>query len=89
MSLYPLVIHREEKSVEEKFRLDAKVKGEAEKFKKKLQRRTADVSFLWHDIQYKDIFRFSFIPRTITEWNKLPQETVSSQSLCIFKSKLN
>ena len=38
---------------------------------------------------HKDIFRFSFFPRTITEWNKLPQETVSSQSLCIFKSKLN
>ena len=38
---------------------------------------------------HKDIFRFSFFPRTITEWKKLPQETVSSQSLCIFKSKLN
>ena len=37
---------------------------------------------------HKDIFRFSFFPRTITEWNKLPEETVSSQSLCIFKSKL-
>ena len=37
---------------------------------------------------HKDIFRFSFFPRTITEWNKLPQETVSSQSLGIFKSKL-
>ena len=37
---------------------------------------------------HKDIFRFSFFPRTIPEWNKLPQETVSSQSLCIFKSKL-
>ena len=30
---------------------------------------------------HKDIFRSSFFPRTITEWNKLPQETVSSQSL--------
>ena len=38
---------------------------------------------------HKDTFRFSFFPRTITEWNKLPQETVSSQSLCISKSKLN
>ena len=38
---------------------------------------------------HKDIFRFSFFPRTITEWNKLPQKTVSSQSLCIFKGKLN
>ena len=25
---------------------------------------------------HKDTFRFSFFPRTITEWNKLPQETV-------------
>ena len=38
---------------------------------------------------HKDIFRFSVFPRTITEWNKFPQETVSSQSLCIFKSKLS
>jgi len=31
---------------------------------------------------HKDIFRFSFIfPRTITEWNKLAKETVTSQSL--------
>ena len=33
---------------------------------------------------HKDIFRFSFFPRTITEWNKLPEETVSSQSLSVF-----
>ena len=45
MSVCSMAIHREEKSVEEKFRLDAKVKGEAERFKKKLQRRAADVSF--------------------------------------------
>ena len=31
----------------------------------------------------KDIFRFSFFPRTIIEWNKLLEETVSSQSFCI------
>ena len=37
---------------------------------------------------HKDIFRFSFSPRTITEWNKLPQEIVSRQPLCIFKRKL-
>jgi len=40
-----MVIHREEKSLEEKFCLDAKVRGEAERFKKKLQQRAADVSF--------------------------------------------
>ena len=33
---------------------------------------------------HKDIFRFSFFSRTITEWNKLPEETVSSQSLSVF-----
>ena len=37
---------------------------------------------------HKDIFRFSSFPRTIAEWNKLPKETVTSQSLSIFKSKL-
>ena len=40
-----MVFHGEEKSVEEEFRLDAKTKGEAERFKKKLQQRAADVSF--------------------------------------------
>ena len=30
----------------------------------------------------------NIFPRTITEWNKLPKETVTSQSLSIFKSKL-
>ena len=37
---------------------------------------------------HKDIFRFSFIPRTITEWNKLPKEIVTSPFLSIFQSKL-
>ena len=37
---------------------------------------------------HKDIFRFSFFPSTITEWNKLPKEIVTIQSLSIFKSKL-
>ena len=37
---------------------------------------------------HKDIFRFSFFPRTITEWNNLPKETVISLSLSTFKSKL-
>ncbi|XP_020600977.1 ATP synthase mitochondrial F1 complex assembly factor 1-like [Orbicella faveolata] len=46
MSLYPMVIHREEKSLEEKFCLDAKVRGEAERFKKKLQQRAADSALL-------------------------------------------
>ena len=36
----------------------------------------------------KDIFKFSFFPRTITEWNILPKETVISLSLSTFKSKL-
>ena len=52
MSLYPMIIHREEKNVEEKFRQDAKVKGETERFKKKLQQRTADVSFQWQDSNF-------------------------------------
>ena len=31
---------------------------------------------------------FLLVPRTITEWNKLPKETVTRQSLPILKSKL-
>ena len=37
---------------------------------------------------HKEYFRFSFFPQTITEWNRLPKETVTSQSLSIFNSKL-
>ena len=37
---------------------------------------------------YKPLIDNAGFPTTITEWNKLSQETVSSQSLCIFKSKL-
>ena len=42
-----------------------------------------------HDFKYtvlkghKNIFRFSFFPRKITEWNKLVEKTVTSQSLSI------
>ena len=37
---------------------------------------------------HNDIFWSSFFPTTITEWNKLPKEAVTTQSLCIIKSKL-
>ena len=36
----------------------------------------------------KDIFKYSFYPRTLTEWNSLPKEIVSSETLDVFKSKL-
>ena len=36
----------------------------------------------------KDIFRFSFFPRTITKWNKLPKEIVTIQSLSLFFLKV-
>ena len=38
--------------------------------------------------RHKNIFRFSFFPRTITEWNKFRKETVTSQALSVSKSKL-
>ena len=38
--------------------------------------------------EYRNIFRFSFTPRTIGEWNKLPKETVTCLFLSTFKSKL-
>ena len=37
---------------------------------------------------HKDIFRYTFFPRTIIEWNKLPQEIVLSSSLDSFKTRL-
>ena len=38
---------------------------------------------------HNDIFRFSLFPTTITEWNKLPKEAVTSrQSPCTIKSRL-
>ena len=36
----------------------------------------------------KDIFKFSYFPRTIKEWNELPEHIVTSSSVEIFKSKL-
>ena len=47
-----------------------------------------------HDFKFvvpwakKDVFKFSFFPRTITEWNSLPKDTVNATSLDSFKSKL-
>ena len=36
----------------------------------------------------KDILKYSFYPRTLTEWNSLPKEIVLSETLDVFKSKL-
>jgi hypothetical protein len=36
----------------------------------------------------KDSFKFSYFPRTIKEWNQLPEHIVLSNSLEVFKSKL-
>ena len=36
----------------------------------------------------KDSFKFSYFPRTINIWNKLPGHIVTSSSLEVFKSKL-
>ena len=35
-----------------------------------------------------DILKYSFHPRTINEWNKLPNSVVSAPSFSIFKLKL-
>ena len=37
----------------------------------------------------KDVFKYSFFPRSISEWNSLPPELVKSESLARFKSKLD
>ena len=36
----------------------------------------------------KDIFKYSFYPRALTEWNSLPKEIVLSETLDNFKSEL-
>ena len=36
----------------------------------------------------KDIFKFSFFPRTISEWNSSPKDIVNTASLDSFKSML-
>jgi hypothetical protein len=36
----------------------------------------------------KDVFKYSFFPRTIADWNCLPEEIVTSRSLDSFKSNL-
>ena len=47
-----------------------------------------------HDFQFlvprgkKDIFKFSFFPRTISEWNSLLKDIVNAASLDSFKSML-
>ena len=35
------------------------------------------------------VYRSSFFPRTIAEWNELPDEIVSSSSSDIFKDRLH
>ena len=37
----------------------------------------------------KDIFKFLFVPRTINEWNSLPKEIVTLNSVDAFKSQLS
>ena len=36
----------------------------------------------------KDVFKFSFFPRSITEWNSLPADLVNCKSLSDFKLHL-
>lgn len=38
---------------------------------------------------HKDVFKYSFFPRTIMEWNSLPPEAVTLNSISLFKSTLN
>jgi hypothetical protein len=37
----------------------------------------------------KDVYKFSYFPKTIKEWNELPENVVISDSVELFKSNLN
>ena len=37
----------------------------------------------------KDVFKFSYLPRTIKKWNKLPEDIVLSNSLNVFKGAMS
>ena len=39
-------------------------------------------------ITTRDYYKYSFYPRTISEWNKLPREIVLSSSLAAFKNAI-
>ena len=48
-----------------------------------------------HSLRYKrpqcskDCYKFSFVPRTVTQWNNLPSAVVNSETLDDFKPKLS
>ena len=48
-----------------------------------------------HDFKYfvehtsNDVFKYSYFPRTVREWNSLPSDIVTAKSLDIFKNKLS
>jgi hypothetical protein len=37
----------------------------------------------------KDVFKYSYFPRTVREWNGLPSDIVTAKSIHSFKIKLN
>ena len=37
----------------------------------------------------RDYYNYSFYPRTITEWNKLPRDTALSNSLAAFRNAIS
>ena len=47
-----------------------------------------------HNIQLKevfartDVFKYSYVPQTVKDWNELPDDIVSSESLSSFKTRL-
>lgn len=44
--------------------------------------------FKWVPRATKDVFKYSFPPRTLSEWNSLPKEIVLSETIDVFKSEL-
>ena len=50
-------------------------------------RKTSSISFT-HPTARKNCYRYSFIPRTVAEWNRLPATIREAPSVDIFRARL-
>jgi hypothetical protein len=51
--------------------------------------RTRDANRYRQPTTDKDIYKFSFFPRTTTDWNRLPETTTSANTIESFRMQLS